>query len=195
MIFQLSFIAGSQAGAGLRFPSDPTAYAVFKGWNAVTNGTLTFHFKTHKENGFLLYEDDKGQCEFFYLSLADGRLRMRLSMEKCREIQTFLVGHKLADGNWHRVTVKRHFHRTTVTVDDRASNSTYFKGPAEGFLGVKSNLYVGRIPWYTPLNELSLPAIYYESINDNRSVYSTARLGRAGNTCQSGFYRACFKKQ
>ena len=68
MIIQLYFTATTLASTGLRFSTkDPAAFARFKGWNAKTNGTLQFHFKTHKENSFLIYEDDNGQCQYFYL--------------------------------------------------------------------------------------------------------------------------------
>lgn len=168
IILQLSFIAGSlSARTGLRFSKDPTAFAVFKGWNAKTNGNLTFHFKTDNKNGFLVYEDDKGQCQYIYLSLADGRLRLRLKMGNCDETQTLLVGHNLANGNWHKVTVQRNYKSTTITVDSW-TNSTEYKGRGRQTLGVQSDLFVGGIPWYKPFNDLSFPAIKYESIHFNR---------------------------
>lgn len=168
VIVQLSFIAGSLAGTGLRFPKDPTAFAVFKGWNARTNGTLQFHFRTHNQNGFLIYADDKGQCEYIYLNLAEGRLRLRLKMGNCEETQTLLVGHKLADGKWHKVTVQRNYSVTSVTVDGDFINSTYYEGIDRHIFGVQSDLFVGGIPVYTLLNDLSFPAILYESLGFNR---------------------------
>lgn len=169
VIFQLCLIAGSLAGTGLRFSKDPTAFAVFKGWNAKTNGTLTFHFRTDNENGFLVYEDDKGQCEYIYLSLTDGRLRLRLKMGQCDETQTLLVGQKLADGKWHKVTVQRKYAWTSVTVDS-LTNSTFYKGRGRQILGVESDLFVGGIPWYTRFNDLSFPSIYWESMTSKRYV-------------------------
>lgn len=168
VILQLSFLAGSlSARTGLRFSKDPTAFAVFKGWNAKTNGNLTFHFKTDNKNGFLVYEDDRGQCEYIYLSLADGRLRLRLKMGDCDETQTLLVGHNLADGKWHKVTVQRNYKSTRITVDNW-TNSTDYKGKGRQTLGVQSDLFVGGMPWYKPFNDLSFPAIKYESIHFNR---------------------------
>lgn len=168
VIFQLSLIAGSLAArTGLRFSKDPTAFAVFKGWNAKTNGNLTFHFKTDNKNGFLVYEDDRGQCQYIYLSLADGRLRLRLKMGNCDETQTLLVGHNLANGQWHKVTVQRNYEWTTITVDSW-TNSTMYEGRGRQILGVQSDLFVGGIPWYKPFNDLSFPAIRYESIHFNR---------------------------
>ena len=168
MFLQLSFIAGSlSARTGLRFSKDPTAFAVFKGWNAKTNGTLTFHFKTDNKNGFLVYEDDKGQCQYIYLSLVDGRLRLRLKMGHCDKTQTLLVGHNLADGKWHKVTVQRNYKSTTITVD-AWTNSTEYKGKGRQTLGVQSDLFVGGMPLYKPLNDLSFPAIKYEIIYFNR---------------------------
>ena len=168
MILQLSFIAGSlSARTGLRFSKDRTAFAVFKGWNAKTNGTLTFHFKTDNKKGFLVYEDDKGQCEHIYLSLADGRLRLRLMMGDCDETQTLLVGRNLADGKWHKVTVQRNYKSTRITVD-HWTNSTEYKGRGRQTLGVQSDLFVGGMPLNKPFNDLSFPAIIYESIHVNR---------------------------
>lgn len=165
VIIQLYFTAATLASTGLRFSTkDPAAFARFKGWNAKTNGTLQFHFKTHKENSFLIYEDDNGQCQFFYLSLLEGRLSLRLKMGNCEKTQTLLVGHKLADGKWHEVIVQRNFSETRVTVDDLFTNSTYYRG-IDPVFGVKSDLYVGGISSYTQFNELSLPAIKYESIS------------------------------
>lgn len=168
VIFQLSFIAGSLAGTGLRFSKDPTAFAVFKGWNAKTNGSLKFYFRTYSKNGFLVYEDDRGQCQFISLSLLDGRLRLRLKMGNCEETQSLLVGHKLADGEWHKVTVQRNYSVTKVTVDGKFSNSTYYTGEGKYVFGGTSDLLVGGIPLYTKYNDLSLPAIRYENFHLNR---------------------------
>lgn len=167
VIVQLSFLAGSLAGTGLRFSKDPTAFAVFRRWNAKTNGTLKFHFRTHSENGLLLYQDDRGQCQYIYLSLADGRLRMRLKMGNCEYTQTLLVGHKLADGKWHKVTVQRNYSTTKLTLDGEIENITQYSGSGR-YLGVESDLRVGGVPWYTPFNDFSFPAIVYESTNFNR---------------------------
>ena len=164
MIIQLYFTAATLANTGLRFSTkDPAAFARFKGWNAKTNGTLQFHFKTHKENSFLIYEDDNGQCQYFYLSLLEGRLSLRLKMANCEKIQTLLVGHKLADGKWHEVIVQRNLSETRVTVDGLFTNSTYYRG-IDQFFRVKSDLYVGGISSYTQFKDLSFPAIKYESI-------------------------------
>ena len=164
VIIQLYFTAATLASTGLRFSTkDPAAFARFKGWNAKTNGTLQFHFKTHKENSFLIYEDDNGQCQFFYLSLLEGRLSLRLKMGNCEETQTLLVGHKLADGKWHEVIVQRNFSETRVTLDGLFTNSAYYRG-IDQFFRVKSDLYVGGISLYTQFKDLSFPAIKYESI-------------------------------
>ncbi|XP_015757758.1 PREDICTED: neurexin-3-like isoform X2 [Acropora digitifera] len=168
IIFQLSFFASSLAGTGLRFSKDPTAFAVFRGWDAKTNGTLKFHFKTHSQNGFLLYEDDKGQCQYMYLSLVDGRLRMKLKMGNCEYTQILLVAQKLADGKWHKVTVQRNFSVTKVTVDRIFQNTTRYHGEGIHIFGVESDLHAGGVPWYTPFNDFSFPAIVYESTNFDR---------------------------
>ena len=168
IIFQLSFFASSLAGTGLLFSKDPTAYAVFRGWDAKTNGTLKFHFKTLSQNGFLLYEDDKGQCQYMYLSLVDGRLRMKLKMGNCEYTQTLLVAQKLADGKWHKVTVQRNFSVTKVTVDRIFENTTRYLGEGIHIFGVESDLHAGGVPWYTPFNDFSFPAIVYESTNFDR---------------------------
>lgn len=168
VLFQLSFLTGALESKGLRFPEDPTAFAVFKGWNAKTIGTLEFHFKTKSENGFLIYEDDRGQCQYMYLSLVEGRLRLRLKMGDCEETQTILVGHSLADDKWHKATVQRNHSVTTVTVDGEFTNTTHYRGYRKRFFKASSDLLVGRIPWYTRFNDLSFPAIYYESIKVNR---------------------------
>ena len=164
VIIQLYFAAATLASTGLRFSTkDPAAFARFKRWNAKTNGTLQFHFKTHKENSFLIYEDDNGQCQFFYLSLLEGRLSLSLKMGNCQKIQTLLVGHKLADGKWHDVIVQRNFSETRVTVNGLFTNSTYYRG-IDQFFRVKSDLYVGGISLYLQFKDLSFPAIKYESI-------------------------------
>ena len=164
VIILLYFTATTFASTGLRFSTnDRTAFARFKGWNAKTNGTLQFHFKTHKENSFLIYEDDNGQCQYFYLFLLEERLSLRLKMGNCEKTQTLLVGHKLADGKWHEVIVQRNFSETRVTVDGLFTNSTYYRG-IDQFFRVKSDLYVGGISSYTQFKDLSFPAIKYESI-------------------------------
>ncbi|PFX20378.1 neurexin-3b-like [Stylophora pistillata] len=161
VIFQLSFIASALASTGLRFTEEP-AYAIFKRWNARRTGNLTFHFKTESKNGFLIYQDDKGQCQYIYLSMADGQLRLRLKMGNCELTQTLHVGHKLYDGRWHKVTVQRDSAVTRLTVDN-LSNSTIYNGRVKNLI-VKSDLIVGGIPWSTQLklNDLSFPPIFYE---------------------------------
>lgn len=61
-------------------------YVVFKWWNVKINGNLIFYFKMDNKNGFLVYEDDKGECEYIYLFLVDGWLRLCFRMGDCDEI-------------------------------------------------------------------------------------------------------------
>ena len=152
----------------LRFHGyNSAAYAIYDEWDARTNGTLEFYFRTHKRNGMLFYMDDLGKQQFMDLSLVDGRARIYLYFwdSNCYLKKEFIHG-MFADSNWHQVTVRRNFEETIVKIDNSSTkvicrmNPDYPDAP---YFDVRSVLYVGAIPLSIPLNSISNPGAYWES--------------------------------
>ena len=146
------------------------AYAIYEKWDARTNGTLKFYFRTHKKYGMLFYMDDLGKQQFLDLSLVDGRVRIYLYFwdDKCYLKKKFIDG-KFADSKWHKVTVRRNFEETIVKVDNFSTTVTckiYLPFPDAPYFDARSVLYVGAIPIHIPLNSISNPGSYWESDNN-----------------------------
>lgn len=140
-----------------------TSYAQFRKWNAGLNGTLELEFKTEQPNGLLLYTDDGGTYDFFEIKLVEGALRLRYNLGGGAQILT--VGRDLNDGHWHKVAVRRHGERTSLTVDgvmqSRVSRGKEFNF---GSLASNSDVFVGGMPsWYnSKLTLLALPSVIFE---------------------------------
>ncbi|EDO25389.1 predicted protein, partial [Nematostella vectensis] len=127
-------------------------YAIFDRWDATTNGTLLFEFKTQKENGFLIYEDDPSGMDFIDIFLVDGKVRMRLHVGQCVLKEAFVHGN-FSDNKWHRVQVFRNFQNTILKVDHHSSKAISCKAKDSSFT-VTSALYVGGFPLDISLNSL-----------------------------------------
>jgi hypothetical protein len=162
----LCVLAGGHLILALRF-NNVLAHAIYDRWDASTNGTLLFEFKTQKENGFLIYEDDPGGMDFIDIFLVNGRVRMRLHIGQCNLQQEFIDGN-FSDNKWHRVRVFRAFESTHFKVDHHSS--TIIKcGAKHSSFSARSSLYVGGFPAVDiSLNSLAFPGSFYEIYNGNR---------------------------
>lgn len=143
-----------------------TAHAVYERWDASTNGTLLFEFKTKKKNGFLIYEDDPGGMDFIDIFLINGRLRMRLRIGDCNQQQEFINGN-FSDNKWHRVRVYRAFESTHFKVDNHQYKIIKCDAKNVAFKA-QSSLYVGGLPVDISLNSLAFPGSFYDIYNGNR---------------------------
>ncbi|KAM8921208.1 neurexin 3 isoform 4-T4 [Pelodytes ibericus] len=141
---QLSFLLGSILGLslGLEFMGLPNQWARYLRWDASTRSDLSFQLRTNVSTGLLLYFDDGGICDFLCLSLADGRVQLRFSID-CAETMV-LSDKKVNDGGWHFLMVSRNRLRTILVLDGEAR-------PGEvriqrQHMNIVSDLFVGGVP-------------------------------------------------
>lgn len=146
------------------------SYAKFPKWNACTNASITFEFKTRQSKGLLMYTDDSGTYDFFELVLLDGALRMRLNIVDGRDGSVeFLVGKNLNNNNWHKVLIQRKRMETTITLDDNRdltqTKLSYGSDFNFGDIEKNSGVYFGGMPQHhfsTNLRNLALPSVMFE---------------------------------
>ena len=55
-------------GLGLYLHGTETSYARFPKWDACTNATFSFEFRTTQSESLLMYADDGGKFDFFQVS-------------------------------------------------------------------------------------------------------------------------------
>ena len=163
----LCLVALTQTASSLMFDAAASSYAKYKAWNTPKNGEFVFYFKTNKGNGLLVYKDHKN-FEFLDVSLVNGRVRLRLSMDACSRQRAF-VESNVADNRWHRVVIGFNCAETTITVDKAKSavvNCTS-KG-AEGFTELNGFMFLGGLPENVSLQSLAFPSTFYEFYSEKR---------------------------
>ncbi|KAM6171345.1 neurexin 3 isoform 6-T6 [Erethizon dorsatum] len=141
---KVSILLGSLLGLclGLEFMGLPNQWARYLRWDASTRSDLSFQFKTSVSTGLLLYLDDGGVCDFLCLSLVDGRVQLRFSMD-CAETAV-LSNKQVNDSSWHFLMVSRdHLH--TVLVLDGESHLGELQ-PQRPYMDVVSDLFLGGVP-------------------------------------------------
>ncbi|XP_075048196.1 neurexin 3 isoform X6 [Mixophyes fleayi] len=141
---RLSFLLGSVLGLslGLEFMGLPNQWARYLRWDASTRSDLSFQLRTNVSTGLLLYFDDGGICDFLCLTLADGRVQLRFSID-CAETMV-LSDKKVNDGGWHFLMVSRNRLRTTLVLDGEAKPGEV--RPQRQHMNIVSDLFVGGVP-------------------------------------------------
>ncbi|XP_063097021.1 neurexin 3 isoform X10 [Cavia porcellus] len=141
---KVSILLGSLLGLclGLEFMGLPNQWARYLRWDASTRSDLSFQFKTNISTGLLLYLDDGGVCDFLCLSLVDGRVQLRFSMD-CAETAV-LSNKQVNDSSWHFLMVSRD-HLQTVLVLDGESQLGELQ-PQRPYMDVVSDLFLGGVP-------------------------------------------------
>uniref|UniRef100_A0ABI0NPG9 Neurexin 3 n=2 Tax=Bos TaxID=9903 RepID=A0ABI0NPG9_BOVIN len=141
---KVSLLLGSLLGLclGLEFMGLPNQWARYLRWDASTRSDLSFQFKTNVSAGLLLYLDDGGVCDFLCLSLVDGRVQLRLSMD-CAETAV-LSGKRVNDSSWHFVMVSRDRLRTVLVLDGEGRSAEL--QPQRPYMDVVSDLFLGGVP-------------------------------------------------
>uniref|UniRef100_A0A8C6FK40 Neurexin 3 n=1 Tax=Moschus moschiferus TaxID=68415 RepID=A0A8C6FK40_MOSMO len=141
---KVSLLLGSLLGLclGLEFMGLPNQWARYLRWDASTRSDLSFQFKTNVSAGLLLYLDDGGVCDFLCLSLVDGRVQLRLSMD-CAETAV-LSGKRVNDSSWHFVMVSRDRLRTALVLDGEGRSAEL--QPQRPYMDVVSDLFLGGVP-------------------------------------------------
>ncbi|XP_031791606.1 neurexin 3 isoform X2 [Piliocolobus tephrosceles] len=141
---KVSILLGSLLGLclGLEFVGLPNQWARYLRWDASTRSDLSFQFKTNVSTGLLLYLDDGGVCDFLCLSLVDGRVQLRFSMD-CAETAV-LSNKQVNDSSWHFLMVSRDRLRTVLMLDGEGQSGEL--QPQRPYMDVVSDLFLGGVP-------------------------------------------------
>ncbi|XP_077910158.1 neurexin 3 isoform X10 [Halichoerus grypus] len=141
---KVSVLLGSLLGLclGLEFMGLPNQWARYLRWDAGTRSDLSFQFKTNVSTGLLLYLDDGGVCDFLCLSLVDGRVQLRFSMD-CAETAV-LSSKQVNDSGWHFLMVSRDRLRTVLVLDGEGQAAEL--QPQRPYMDVVSDLFLGGVP-------------------------------------------------
>nr|XP_054369799.1 neurexin 3 [Mirounga angustirostris] len=141
---KVSVLLGSLLGLclGLEFMGLPNQWARYLRWDASTRSDLSFQFKTNVSTGLLLYLDDGGVCDFLCLSLVDGRVQLRFSMD-CAETAV-LSSKQVNDSGWHFLMVSRDRLRTVLMLDGEGQAAELQS--QRPYMDVVSDLFLGGVP-------------------------------------------------
>nr|XP_034963792.1 neurexin 3 isoform X2 [Zootoca vivipara] len=141
---KLSLLLGSLLSLclGLEFMGLPSQWARYLRWDASTRSDLSFQLKTNVSTGLLLYFDDGGVCDFLCLSLVDGRIQLRFSVD-CAEA-TVVTDKQVNDSNLHFLMVSRNHLRTVLVLDGEAKPGEV--RPQRQYMNIVSDLFVGGVP-------------------------------------------------
>ncbi|XP_047466454.1 neurexin 3a isoform X1 [Mugil cephalus] len=140
---------------GLEFLGTPGQWARYLRWDASTRGDLSFQFKTEASEALLLYFDDGGYCDFLQLSVVEGRLQLRFSID-CAET-TIVSDKRVDDGSWHFATLSRYNLRTVLVLDGQAKADEV--QPQRQFMKIVSDLFLGGVPQDIRNGALTLPTV------------------------------------
>ncbi|XP_021101255.1 neurexin 3 isoform X6 [Heterocephalus glaber] len=141
---KVGILLGSLLGLclGLEFMGLPNQWARYLRWDASTRSDLSFQFKTNVSTGLLLYLDDGGVCDFLCLSLVDGRVQLRFSMD-CAETAV-LSNKQVNDSSWHFLMVSRDHLHTALVLDGQSQLGEL--QPQRPYMDVVSDLFLGGVP-------------------------------------------------
>uniref|UniRef100_H3CEV5 Neurexin 3a n=1 Tax=Tetraodon nigroviridis TaxID=99883 RepID=H3CEV5_TETNG len=157
--FGLRFFIGLQVFLstclGLEFLGTPGQWARYLRWDASTRGDLSFQFKTEVSEALLLYFDDGGYCDFLQLSVSEGRLQLRFSID-CAET-TIVSNRRVDDGSWHFAALSRYNQRTVLALDGQAKADEV--RPQRLFMKIVSDLFLGGVPQDIRNGALTLPTV------------------------------------
>ncbi|XP_066483975.1 neurexin 3 isoform X2 [Tiliqua scincoides] len=141
---KVSLLLGSllSLSLGLEFMGLPNQWARYLRWDASTRSDLSFQLKTNVSAGLLLYFDDGGVCDFLCLSLVDGRIQLRFSVD-CAEA-TVITDKQVNDSNLHFLMVSRNHLRTVLVLDGEAKPGEV--RPQRQYMNIVSDLFMGGVP-------------------------------------------------
>ncbi|XP_054827935.1 neurexin 3 isoform X3 [Eublepharis macularius] len=127
---------------GLEFMGLPSQWARYLRWDASTRSDLSFQLKTNVSAGLLLYFDDGGVCDFLCLSLVDGRIQLRFSVDCAEAI--VVTDKQVNDSNLHFLMVSRNHLRTVLVLDGEAKPGEV--RPQRQYMNIVSDLFMGGVP-------------------------------------------------
>lgn len=141
--------------AGMEFTGSEGQWARYLRWDASTRSDLTFQFKTSESDGLLMYFDDGGYCDFLLLTVSEGLLQLRYSID-CAE--TTITSEKMVnDSRWHFVTISRHNLRTALALDGQTKEDEV--RPQRQFMKIVSDLFLGGLPGDIRTAAITLPSV------------------------------------
>lgn len=153
VLLLLSTVLG--LGASLEFTGSEGQWARYLRWDASSRSDLTFQFKTAESKGMMLYFDDGGYCDFLLLSVSEGKLQLRVSID-CAE--TTITSDKMVnDSRWHFAAINRHNLRTGLAVDGQTKTGEV--RPQRQFMKIISDLYLGGLPGDIRTSAITLPSV------------------------------------
>ncbi|XP_077408712.1 neurexin 3b isoform X13 [Vanacampus margaritifer] len=140
---------------GLEFTGSKGQWARYLRWDASSRSDLTFQFKTSQSEGLMLYFDDGGFCDFLLLTLSEGRMHLRFSID-CAET-TIMSDKMVNDSRWHFAAVNRHNLRTGLAVDGQTRTAEV--RPQRQFMKIISDLFLGGLPGDIRTSAITLPSV------------------------------------
>ncbi|XP_061560294.1 neurexin-3b isoform X4 [Phycodurus eques] len=140
---------------GLEFTGSEGQWARYLRWDASSRSDLTFQFKTSQPEGLMLYFDDGGYCDFLLLTVSEGRMQLRFSID-CAE--TTITSDKMVnDSRWHFAAINRHNLRTGLAVDGQTKLAEV--RPQRQFMKIVSDLFLGGLPGDIRTSAITLPSV------------------------------------
>ncbi|XP_056445799.1 neurexin 3a [Gadus chalcogrammus] len=154
---RLQTVLGALLGAasGLEFLGTSGQWARYLRWDASTRGDLSLRFKTGASEALLLYFDDGGYCDYLQLAVAEGRLRLRFSID-CAETAV-VSDRRVDDGRWHLAALSRLNLRTALVLDGQAKADEV--RPQRQYMKIVSDLFLGGVPQDIRAEALTLPTV------------------------------------
>ncbi|KAG8011141.1 Neurexin-3b [Nibea albiflora] len=153
VLLLLSTVLG--LSVGLEFTGSEGQWARYLRWDASSRSDLTFQFKTSESEGLLLYFDDGGYCDFLLLTVSEGKLQLRISID-CAE--TTITSDKMVnDSRWHFAAINRHNLRTGLAVDGQTKTEDV--RPQRRFMKIVSDLFLGGLPGDIRTSAITLPSV------------------------------------
>ncbi|XP_028252736.1 neurexin 3b isoform X7 [Parambassis ranga] len=140
---------------GLEFTGSEGQWARYLRWDASSRSDLTFQFKTSESEGLLLYFDDGGFCDFLLLTVSEGKLQIRVSID-CAET-TITSDKTVNDSRWHFATINRHNLRTGLALDGQTKTEEV--RPQRQFMKIVSDLFLGGLPGDIRTSAITLPSV------------------------------------
>uniref|UniRef100_A0A3B3H454 Neurexin 3b n=1 Tax=Oryzias latipes TaxID=8090 RepID=A0A3B3H454_ORYLA len=139
----------------LEFSGSKGQWARYQRWDASSTSDLTFQFKTSASEGLLLYFDDGGYCDFLLLTLSEGKLQLRVSID-CAET-TITSAKMVNDSRWHFAAINRENLRTGLAVDGQTRTGEV--RPQRHFMKIVSDLFLGGLPEDIRMSAITLPSV------------------------------------
>ncbi|XP_053386148.1 uncharacterized protein LOC123539409 isoform X3 [Mercenaria mercenaria] len=160
------FLSVIKVSNALHFTKTSRTFAKFPKWNACTNSSFSFDFKTGNSKALLMYTDDNGGYDYVELMVHGGAVRLRMNIVDGHEGSIEItLGRNVNDRRWHRVEVQRNRMETTLYLDEFHESRVAF-GSDFYFGNVSRNnfVYFGGLPrsYRSTLSKLSLPSVYAE---------------------------------